>query len=104
MSNALLFATNRRSFSPQGARAGLRSDVSSVTEIILSAWTGCGSPHFGHRAVVVADAGLKSLSATTFKRMPHLQSQHTTMLAILVSNASDRPRRELYPPKRKRRS
>src|SRR4030095_6149432 len=95
MSSSLFWATNRRSFSLQGTAYGLRSNVSSITEMILSACTACGARHFGHDAICSAD-GLEPASATTFARVPHLQRHNATILVMTASSASGRLRRGLY--------
>jgi hypothetical protein len=75
-----------RSLSSQGT-AALRSNVSSVTEMILLACIACGARHFGHEAICSAD-GMKP-SATTFTKVPHLQRHNATVLAMTASSATD---------------
>src|SRR5262249_13000157 len=70
------------------SKAGLASEISSVTETILSPWTVCESPHFGQDAICVAGGSLGSASARTFTRVPHLQRHATIIPTIIVSNAS----------------
>src|SRR5262245_32860645 len=82
MLNALFWATIRRSFSAHGTAAGLPSDMSSVTEMILSAYTGWRWLQLGHDAIFVSGAAMESASAITFTRMPHLQRQDATISTI----------------------
>jgi hypothetical protein len=56
--------------------------MSSVTEMILSAYIGWRWPQLGHVAIFVADAAMESASAITFTRMPHLQRQDATISTI----------------------
>ena len=80
--------TNRRSFYSQRTGAGLKSDVSTVIEMILSAYIGHGSRHVGHDAACVADEA-ESASATTFTRVPHVQRHNATILAMITSTFSN---------------
>ena len=80
--------TNRRSFYSQRTRAGLKSDVSTVIEMILSAYIWHGSRHVGHDAACVADEA-ESASATTFTRVPHLQRHNATILAMITPTFSN---------------
>ena len=57
-----------------GLMAGLITDVSSLTEMMLSACTTCVSPHFGH-AICIEGGCSDSASARTFMCMPHLHCQ-----------------------------
>src|SRR5262249_43852984 len=61
--------TNRRSVYSQRTGAGLKSEASTVIEMILSAYIAHGSQHVGHDAACVA-VEAESASATTFTRVP----------------------------------
>src|SRR5262245_29684446 len=86
MSSALFWATNRRSFSLQQASAGLSWDVSSVTEMIVSASIALAVWHFGHDTVCVA-GGFEPVSAMTLMEIPHGQRQNVTILAMIASSS-----------------
>ena len=61
--------------------AGLAAEVSSVTEMILSAPILRAWWHLGQAAICVAGK-LESASATTFTGVPHLQRHNTRILAM----------------------
>src|SRR5262245_59782597 len=86
MSSALFWATNRRAFSLQQASAGLSWDVSSVTEMIVSASISLAAWHFGQDTVCVASE-LERVSAMTLMEIPHGQRQNVTLLAMIASSS-----------------
>src|SRR5262245_27477862 len=86
MSSPLFWATNRCSFSLQQASAGLSWDVSSVTEMIVSASIALAVWHFGHDTVCVA-GGLEPVSAMTLMEIQHGQRQNVTILAMIASSS-----------------
>ena len=80
--------TNRRSFYSQRTGAGLKSEASTVIEMILSAYIAHGSQQVGHDAACVADEA-ESASATTFTRVPHSQRHNATILVMITSTFSN---------------
>src|SRR5215510_7192314 len=78
-----LSAYHRHRTTCQVGVSGLIADVSSLTEMMLSAFTTCVSPHFGH--VICTEGGCSdSASARTFMCVPHLHCHTVTFPTIIV--------------------